>query len=259
MKYLIGLLLLSSGCMDAVDFYLGIPLQPVADEDSFVPGLNIFGIIRPDSTGEYNNSCILLQKVIPAVGSSDSLDIGPAIVWVEKLNGTNSRYDFLLTDHNHVFSEKGYRPDKEFRPKAGDRFSVECATLELPILTATTVVPNAPVLLMHTLMVSDNSLSFEIQADTTIFMLDVYVYKAGGLAAYQRLPGEQGSNTVVMFSSLQSGADSIDIYSYDENMATYYMTANTSLNFNKYRESFSTVENGYGVFGSLNHGRYFLP
>jgi len=241
MKYLIGLLLLSSGCMDAVDFYLGIPLQPVADEDSFVPGLNIFGIIRPDSTGEYNNSCILLQKVIPAVGSSDSLDIGPAIVWVEKLNGTNSRYDFLLTDHNHVFSEKGYRPDKEFRPKAGDRFSVECATLELPILTATTVVPNAPVLLMHTLMVSDNSLSFEIQADTTIFMLDVYVYKAGGLAAYQRLPGEQGSNTVVMFSSLQSGADSIDIYSYDENMATYYMTANTSLNFNKYRESFSTV------------------
>jgi len=259
MKYLIGFLLLSTGCMDVVDFYLGIPLQPVADEDGFIPGLNLFGIIRPDSTGEYNNSFILLQKVIPAIGSNDSLDIGTAIVWVEELNGMNSRHDFLLTDHNHVFSEKGYRPDKEFRPKAGDRFFVECAIRELPVLTATTIVPNAPVLLMHTLRVSDNSLSFEIQADTTIFMLDVYVYKAGGLAAYQRLPGEQGSNTLVLLSSLQSGTDSIDLYGYDEKMATYYMTANTSLNFNKYRESFSTVENGYGVFGAMNHARFYLP
>jgi hypothetical protein len=259
MKYLIGFLfLLSTGCKDLVDFYLGIPLQPVTDEDSFVPGLNIFGIIRPDSTGGYSNSCIILQKVIPAVGTSDSLYVGKATVRVEKLGELPSLYDFLLTDHNHLFSEEVYRPDKEFRPKAGETFSVECAYRELPVLTATTVIPNAPVILMQTLAESDNSLSFEIQADTTIFMLDLYVYAAGGLAGYQRLPGEQSANTIVSFASLQGKPDSVDVYSYDYHMAMYYMTANTSLNFNKYRESFSTVENGYGVFGSLNHARFYL-
>src|SRR4030042_3367870 len=222
MRLLIGFFfLLSAGCDEVLDFYLGIPLQPVIDEDSFVPGLNIFGIVRPDSTGIYNNSFIMLQKVIPAVGASDSLDIGTAIVLVEKLSGVPSWYDFLHTDHNRVFNQKVYRPGQDFRPKSGDIFSVECAYPELPILTATTVVPNPPFILMNTLAGSDNSLSFEIQSDTTIFMYDIYVYAKGGVTGYQRLPGEQSANTIVFFPSMQGVADSIDVYSYAYNMARH--------------------------------------
>ena len=247
-----------TGCKEVVDFYLGIPLQPVIDEDSFVPGLNIFGIIRPDSNGDYNNSCIMLQKVIPAVGSSDSLDVGRAVVRVERLNEESCLYDFLLTDYGHLFSQEAYRPDTTFSTKAGDIFTVECVYHELPVLKAMTIVPNPPVMLMNTLTETGNSISFEVQAEPSIFMLDIYVYAAGELAGYERLPAEQSVNTLVFLPYLQGLADSIDLYSYDSNMADYYTTANTSLNFNKYRESFSTVENGYGVFGSMNHTRFYL-
>ena len=69
--------LIVTGCKKMVDFYLGMPLQPTIDENTFVPGLNIFGIIRPDSTGGYNNSYIMLQKVLPAIGIGDSLKLIP--------------------------------------------------------------------------------------------------------------------------------------------------------------------------------------
>ncbi|MBN2273593.1 MAG: hypothetical protein JXR41_05670 [Bacteroidales bacterium] len=260
LKLLVTVLVLVwlTGCKDVVDFYLGVPLQPAFDEDSFVPGLNIFGIIRPDATGVYNNSFIQFQKVIPAVGYTDSLDVGTVIVKVEKDNDGISPVDFLLTDHHGVFSEEVYRPDTPFSPKAGDIFMVECVYPELPVLCATTLVPNPPVLLLNTLTESNRSLSFEIQVDTTIHMIDIYVYAGGLPAGFRRLPGEQDANTSVLFTDLPGAVDSMDIYSYDENMALYYMTANTSLNFNKYRESFSTVENGYGVFGALNHARFYL-
>ncbi len=249
---------LTGGCKEMLDFYLGIPFQPVFDEDSFVPGLNIFGIIRPDTTGVYNNSFVQFQKVVPAVGYTDSLDVGTVSVHVEKINEHASPCEFILTDHQGVFSEEDYRPDETFRPKAGDIFSVACTYPDLPVLTATTLLPNPPVLLLNTLAESGRSLSFEIQVDTTIYMLDIYVYAGGLLAGYKRLPGEQDANTSVLFADLPGMADSVDIYSYDENMALYCMTSNTSLNFNKYRESYSTVENGYGVFGSLNHARIYL-
>ena len=262
MKYIFflftGLLLLLTSCKDIVDFYIGIPLQPATDENSFIPGLNIFGIIRPDSTEVYNNSFIVLQKVIPAVGSSDSLDVDTTSVRIEKINAPESTYVFFLTHYDHVFREDEYRPDLNFRPQAGDIYTVECVYRDLPVLTARTIVPNVPVIRMNTITETENSLSFEIQPDTSIFMFDIYIYAAGKLAGYQRLPGEQANGTPVLFNSLQGRADSIDIYSYDYNMALYYMTSNTSLNFNKYRESFSIVENGYGVFGALNHGRFYL-
>ncbi|MBN1416634.1 MAG: hypothetical protein JW973_16140 [Bacteroidales bacterium] len=255
----IGLLIfLVTGCQDVVDFYIGVPLQPSVDESGFIPGLNIFGIIRPDSTDAINNSFIMLQKVIPAVGSSDSLDVGTALVRVEKTGVIAVTYDFMLTRYDTVFRQEAYRPDDDFSPQAGDVFLVECTYTGLPVLTAGTIVPNAPEIMMNTVVQTGNTLTFEIQPDTSIYMLDIYVYADGMEAGYQRIPGNQTAGTPVTFSSFHGYADSIDIFGYDNNLAVYCMTSNTSLNFNKYRESFSTVENGYGVFGALNHTRVYL-
>jgi hypothetical protein len=51
----------------------------------------------------------------------------------------------------------------------------------------------------------------------------------------------------------------LEIYAYDENMAVYSTSFNTSFNFNRYRPSISTVENGYGCFGSVNKTTVRLP
>jgi len=46
--------------------------------------------------------------------------------------------------------------------------------------------------------------------------------------------------------------EGVNIYSYDNKLATYYANSNTALNFNKYRTTFSTLDSGFGVFGSMN-------
>ena len=52
------------GCGESFDFYVGTHLQPDIDDDAFTPGMNIFGIIRPDYTDSINKSFIHIQKVV---------------------------------------------------------------------------------------------------------------------------------------------------------------------------------------------------
>ncbi len=250
--------LIASGCKKMVDFYLGVPLQPVIDSNTFVPGLNIFGIIRPDSTGGYNNSYIMLQKVLPATGSDDSLEIDTAQVTVfyASQSAENVICNFLPSDCNGTFIKDYYRPLCEFHPQAGDTIKAECRYMDLPVLKGITIIPNKPLVLENTLIKTGNSVSFDIRYDSTIYMYDVYLYYQGHIVNYLRIPASGQSDTQIKFSSLSTDADSISIYGYDYNFAKYYLTSNTSLNFNKYRESYSTVEDGYGVFGSLNLAGY---
>jgi hypothetical protein len=95
-------------------------------------------------------------------------------------------------------------------------------------------------------------LSFEIAYDSTSHLLDIYAFSAGETAYYQRIPVQSGVHAKVQIQSLTAMPDSVLIFAYDINLATYFLNSNTSLNFNKYREPYGTVENGYGVFGSLN-------
>ncbi len=241
-----------------VDYYLGVPLQPVIDRNTFSAGLNIFGIIRPDSTSGYNNSYIMLQKVLPATGSSDSFEIDTAQVTVSfgSKDPEIAVCYFMPADYNGTFKNDYYRPMCGLHPHAGDTFRVECRYMELPVLKGVTVVPNKPLLLENTFSKTDNSVSFDIKHDTTIYMFDIYLYYEGRIVNYSRIPAAKNTDTQIKFSSFKSDADSLVIYGYDYNFAKYYLTSNTSLNFNKYRETYSTVEDGYGVFGSLNLAGY---
>ena len=255
--YFILFLILTS-CKKIVDFYIGIPLQPRFDDNNFQPGLNIFGIIRTDSTLDFNNSYIVVQKVIPAVGSKDSLEVDSVGVFVNlKFNSDSTSYQFVLTNNDSVFTQEQYRPSANFVPKAGDMFSVECYYQDLPVLYSRTIVPEKARIVDSTIMNDKSNLYFELQYDSTIYMFDIFLFSHHDFLDYQRLPAEPNTNTAVVFSSLNTTADSIVIFSYDYNLAKYYLTSNISLNFNKYREAFGTVQNGYGVFGSVNKN-YFL-
>jgi hypothetical protein len=95
---MIVLINLLASCKEVADFYLGIPMQPKFEKNSYVPGLNIFGILRPDSTGSYNNSFIEIQKVMPAVSKNDSLNVDTVYVQLtnESLNNNNSYCNFPI-------------------------------------------------------------------------------------------------------------------------------------------------------------------
>ncbi len=250
--------LLFNQCKDAADFYLGVPLQPKFDENPFKNGLNIFGVIRIDSSFLHNNSFIEIQKIIPAVGSGDSIFIDTALVYVENM-GDQSTFNFILTDFEGTFDQVNYRPQNGFIPKAGEQFKVECSYLDLPVLTAYTQIPNKPQWDETSISLNNHTLNFNFAYDTTIFMFDVYLYSNGDVSGYSRLAPEETGNTPVEITFQGNQADSLVVFAYDYNLASYYLTSNTSLNFNKYRESFSEVENGFGVFGSLNKNIFRLP
>jgi hypothetical protein len=241
-------------CKETTDFYLGIPLQPKFEENSYTPGLNIFGVLRSDSTGNYNNSFIEIQKVMPALGNNDSIEVDTVLVNIENISGTSPyfSYGFKLTNGDSTFKKSNYRPVTPFDPKPGDIYAIVCEYPDLPVLRATTIIPNKAEILFESYFTTNEFLSFEILSDSTFFMLDVYLYSGGTIILSSRYATENNANTLIEMSVNGTSVDSVIIFSYDYNMAKYYLTSNTSLNFNKYRNSYSTVENGYGVFGSLN-------
>ena len=246
--------LLFNSCKDTAQAYLGTYLQPQFDDNSYVPGLNIFGILRTDSTGNFNNSFVEIQKVMSAVAEDDSLSVGDVIVTVKRytLAGETDSYNFILTNYDSIFSDTYYRPAISLNTDPGDIFSIECDYPDLPVLTAHTIIPDKASIVPETYNQTSEGLFFEIKDDSTFYMLDVYFYKHNTLIASNRYATETGINTSVDVPLTSIKIDSVVIYSYDYNMAKYCLSSNTSLNFNKYRNSFSTVDNGYGVFGSLN-------
>jgi hypothetical protein len=248
------------GCKEAVDFYIGIPLQPKFEEDSFIPGLNIFGIIRLDSTSSINNSFVDIQKAVPAVGSEDSIYTDTTLVYIEQINSSieDSTCEFKLGNYNNTFKQDYYRPTCNFKPKSGDIYRIECTHTGLPVLTAHTIVPEKPVLIKESVYLNQKLLFFELLYDSTIFMYDIYIFSNGYISGSKRIPASTEGNTEVEVNLISDFVDSIETFSYDFNLANYYLTSNVSLNFNKYRESFSEVENGYGVFGSLNRDLFYI-
>lgn len=245
------ILLMLSACKEIGEFYLGIPLQPKFEENSFTPGLNIFGILNTDSTGSFNNSFIVIEKVLPAVGKIDSFNVDTVLVTIEN-NNSNSEQLFLLTNFDETFSQVNYRPVEYFAPKPGEIYSISCVHSDFPTLRATTIIPAKAVLETTSIIKQNNFLSFEIKPDTSIYMMDVYCYIDTLKPSPYRFAAETEQNTLIEIPVNGNKVDSVVVYSYDYNMAKYYLTSNTSLNFNKYRNSYSTVENGYGVFGSIN-------
>jgi hypothetical protein len=254
---LTAILLVLASCRQIVDFYMGVPLQPTFEENSFVPGLNIFGILRPDSTGACNNSFVQVQKVARAVGDDDSIWVDSVGVRVfnvsEPAEGSTLFYNSTC---NETFKQEQYRPQSAFEPKAGQLYSIQCNYLELPILEAQTIIPNKSVADLTTLWNENGELYLELLPDSSIYMVDIFIFSEGKSIGYSRLATEVFLRTQLSMNNLPSRADSLVIFSYDYNLADYYLTSNTSLNFNKYRESFGSVQNGYGVFGSLNKTFY---
>lgn len=236
-----------------VDFYLGVPYQPKFDEDSFVPGLNIFGVIRTDSTMAYNNSFVEVQKVVPANDFEDSIFVDTIEIIVELFHSPfeSESYGFYLTNSENIFSQTNYRPSGNFRPNAGDVLNIECYHPDLPVLTAQTIVPNHAQLIPGSLKETDKQIFFELASDSSIYMFDIYSYSSGITTGIVRLPTSKNQNTSIEIQN-HFAIDSVVIYSYDYHLANYYLSSNTSLNFNKYKVSFSEVEGGYGVFGALN-------
>jgi len=237
-----------------VDWYLGIPLQPDFTEKDFEPGMNIFGVLRPDSTGGYNNSFVYIQQVLPAVGDTTSeWEVTGATVGISYGDPLNNMMVLFVTPHQDSLSAQAYyRPDSNFTPRAGEAYRLYCEAEGLPVLEAETRVPQQPQIREGSLSAGEHTVSFTVLTDSACHLLDIYLVSGQVYQTTRLVPGEGGTTEIAFSSATDISHGTLMIYAYDRHLASYYVTSNVSVNFNKFRKPYSTVKGGYGVFGSLN-------
>lgn len=250
------MLLILISCEKVTDYYLGFNLQPEFTENTFEEGMNIFGLLRPDHFGDFNKSFVYVQQNWPVLEINDSsftiikyVDIQLIQIEDEVAEDTIS---FPLLPPDSSFTDTLYRPSQPFNPVPGNIYRIQCRHESLPTASGETRFPPKPEIVPNSLIAVDGNIEFEVAPHEGIKMLDVYVSSD----VYKGITGRYVTNDSVgikVFLSLP-GAKIADIviYGYDANLASYYANSNTSLNFNKFRTTFSTLEEGFGVFGSLN-------
>jgi hypothetical protein len=101
-------------------------------------------------------------------------------------------------------------------------------------------------------------LSFTIVQDSLAALYDIYYFNGTNIYSQRIRPA--GSGDIVIDMNVEpglTGKDYIVIYAYDLKLSEY-MTYNVGIKPNTYRSNYSTVENGYGCFGSITVLKKYL-
>lgn len=239
---------------DLYDIVLG-PQPVFIGDNTFLPGLNIFGIIRPDSIASQPMTYVHVEKTRPAISNKpDSFRVTDAQVILYKIENNIEIDSIILTYSNpgSVFIREEYRPGK-FNPQAGEHYKIVCRKTGLPELTGETVVPAVPQLEGNMVNIKGNIVQFDITGDTSATMYDVYLV-ADSNTYMQRIIREKNGNSHIniIVNKVPKAGARLTIFAYDRNLSEYFNEANVFIKPNTYRPPFSNVQNGYGCFGSLN-------
>ena len=239
------------GCENPITGYG--PQPSYFEEQEHIPMLNVFGVLRPGNTGDNPLSFIHLEKSFPYTVFPDTVVIKDAKVTIFRYeeNKTVDSLNFSYTNFNSVFLTTEYRhPD--FFPIAGLTYGISCNRDGFPELTSKTTVPFSPQIVNDSIQVSTGKLSFYIQRDPLVALYDIYLITEQNVFT-QRVQMPEVGDTQVTMDFQQNGKTEalLMIYAYDLKLSEY-ITYNVTIKPNTYRSDYSTVENGYGCFGSLN-------
>lgn len=235
------------------------PQPNFIDDSKTLPMLNILGVLRPDSLQSESMSFVHLEKSVAVpIDTGEKKEVRDAQVWVFKMeNGqVSDTIAFVLTNCDSIFADSAYRPHRFF-PKAGETYWISCISDSLPELTSATTLPQVPALVNDTIYMTENAMEFFIVYDSLVSLYDIYLLKnSETYYAIRKFDGE-GED---IFVTLPFGRDNIisqdsleiTIYAYDKNLSDYITNSPSAIWPNTFQPSYSTVENGYGCFGSLN-------
>ena len=238
------------------EYYLGFNQQPKFNNGDIIGGLNIFGVLRPDSIESYNKSFVFVQKIWPVLDMDNFTIIQNVTVRLEHLsnNEVTDVTEFPMVPPDSLFSDSLYRPLEHFIPQPGIKYRLICQYEGLPDAMGECVFPPKPKIIENSLSVDGNNVTFALAADSLIGMVDIYLIGESFSEFIERLVP---SGTIDTDVELQLPFDpqglQIKIFAYDANLSVYYGNSNTAFNFNKYRTTISTLDSGFGVFGALNY------
>jgi len=243
-------------CLNCEEHFLGYGPQPCYfEETEFEPLLNILGILRPGSTDSLSLSFVYVEQSLPATSSDeeDTLDVSDADVTLYSTNefGSTDSLKMIYTDPDTVFSTYTYRSN-DFNPEASKVYGLSCRREDYPELTAETVVPQVPQILDGSVQSTEDSFSFTIIRDELAVVYDVSV-QLGDRKYDQRVRRPESDDISISFriNTTDGNTAAITVTAYDQNLSEY-LAYNVGIKPNTYRADYSTVENGYGCFGSIN-------
>lgn len=241
-------------CMSCGNWITDPGPQPIyLDDSAYTPAMNIFGVLRPDSANGLPMSSVHIERSYPFNQIPDTVVIDDAKVTVYEMDG-NAAVDsaaFQYTDFNSAFTTFEYRHET-FSPEAGRTYGIACERIGYPRLTATTTVPGVPQIVDDSIRLNSDRLSFTILRDTLAALYDVY-YIAGDAVRNARISRPETGDIKVEIQLEKNDISTglLLIYAYDLNLSEY-ITFNVSIKPNTFRSAYSTVQNGFGCFGSLN-------
>jgi len=235
--------------------FTGFGPQPsYIDTPEYEEKLNILGVLRPDSLQGRSQSFVHVEKAISIYDVDDSLDIQDVEVTIFELeeNIPVDTIQLVYSDFNGFYDKEEYR-DSTFFPHANTTYLVRCKKEGFPELLGRTTVPSKPEIIPGTVLYADNNLSFAIQPDSLASLYYIYL-EVGGTVFFRQFIKQENENINVEFQLKDSNTvhtATVTIITYDYQLSEY-ITYNINVKPNTFRENYSTVEKGYGCFGSLN-------
>jgi len=240
---LFSLVLSLASCEKALEIYIGFPLQPTNINSVYEPGLNVFGVLKAGDTMDTINHYFEVLN-IPHVFDTTS-DIAVYNAQITLVRNT----DTLTLSQN----DDGLYYNYEIVPVPGDTWGYSCVYDTFNITSATTI-PNMPVVDPNSISRSNGSLNFTIDYDSSAFMYDVYYIDEYSFVKKRFVPDNSTDIEVrldIDYNEL-SAINLLYVFAYDKNYERYITTSNIFFKPNAFRPRFTTVNGGYGCFGSLS-------
>jgi hypothetical protein len=255
-SFLLFILLVISNCSDYN------PLNPGPQPDQitpvkYQPYLNVFGILRPDSVQGLPLSYVHLEESYPADEMPDSSIVADAQVKIFKMNETQ------IADSCELhYSDCGAFPTREYRSPdlfpAGGTYRIMCSKQGFPTLVGETTIPAVPVIQEGSFKQTDDKMSFYIVRDESVGLYEVALLGQSWVVRERFLRPASGNIPVTLsLKEVSRETCQLIIYAFDLNLSEY-LTYHLSIKPNIFQKNFSTVQNGYGCFGSLNISKYVI-
>ncbi len=249
-KIALGIFLAANltACQKIAEAYLGFPLQPKNINAEFEPGLNIFGMIKAGPTMDTINHFFEVQQILSVFDDAETMTINNASIELTRHRSGVPTREYVL------FSiSSGRYSSSSIAVNGGDFWEYECI-YDTFLITAHTQVPQQPTLEEGSITFSENKLAFSINTDSTAFIYDIY-YINSEIFVNKRIIPQHHQPTLVELNIPNEPIEQqglLFVIAYDANYEKYISVSNTFFKPNAFRPQFSTVDGGYGCFGSAH-------
>ncbi len=214
----------------------------------FEPKLNILGVLRND--GVEGSSFIRVERAYRYEDVDEqnfSTVVDDAEVTVQYSAGADYAFVFVTgTDLGEVYKSSSYLPG------SGENYQLTITADGFPDVTANATIPYPPAIDSTSLEVTTSNVNFELLSADDVGLYDLFLICENDTLDKRLVPS--GENSLQVEFTIPSAAGEpvqAEIYGYDVNLSEYLISAIT-IKPQTYLETVTTVDGGYGCFGSLS-------